>query len=263
MLILAVFLLALAVGVLSTGFWVRESELGRGYSQTNILVVLGLLGIVGALVATGVVDPWPGHGAEPWLLYLGLAFSLLGYAATWAERWPVARLASGAALAVLIAALWTVAFPHRFALDTPVLSDVSLLLSALLLGWSLVTMLLGHWYLVAPKLDFRYLQRFCWVLVLLILLRIGLSTAAMWSASNATPDHAWRALTSFGGWAMFLWIRVLWGLVGALLLAGMSLHCARRGSNQSATGILYVVVVSVWIGEGAALFLRAMSGVPV
>jgi hypothetical protein len=62
---------------------------------------------------------------------------------------------------------------------------------------------------------------------------------------------------------MFLWIRVLWGLVGSLLLTAMALHCAIRQSNQSATGILYVMLVGAFIGEITAYYLMLTTGVPV
>ncbi len=275
MLIIGVFLLALAAGVVSTSFWIREEDLGRGYFQTNALVILGLLAIVVGLVATGVIMPWPadspssaqldGSGTIPrtLLLYVGFAFSLLAYAGIWSRKWFLGRLAAGGALVTLSLALWLIDLPLRFSYVLPILGRVSLLLSALVLGWSMVTMLLGHWYLVAPMLDFRHLRRFSWILTVLLVLRALASLLAMFLASRLPDPQSWWALTSGGGWAMFLWIRVLWGLLGALLLSGMALHCARQGSNQSATGILYVVIISVWIGEATALFLLAMTGVPV
>lgn len=262
MLILGVFLLALAAGTVSTAFWIPERELGRGYFQTNALIVLGLLAILTTLVATATIEPWNAKPTRS-LLYLGFGASFVVYAAVWRQHWEVARWASVAGLAALAVALWRVDLNPRFAFVPEVVPHLTLLASALILGWSLVTMLLGHWYLVAPKLNFRHLKRFCWVLAALLTARIAISLLAMSAAAAADDSRGWLALASASGWGMFLWVRVLWGLVGALLLTGMALHCARRGSNQSATGILYVVVVSVWIGEASALFLQAMTGVPV
>lgn len=262
MLILAVFLLALATGVVSTAFWIPEEELGRGYFQTNALVVLGLLAILTTMVATTALTPWNGTIDGVWLV-LGLMTSVAAYIGVWRQRWLAVRWISAACLAFLSIALWRADLAPRFEFSPQVAVRISLLLSALVLGWSLVTMLLGHWYLVAPKLNFRHLKRFCWVLAGLIALRTGTSLAAILAASQSADSQSWLALSSASGWGMFLWVRVLWGMVGALLLAAMALHCARRGSNQSATGILYVVVVSVWIGEASALFLQVMTGVPV
>jgi hypothetical protein len=65
------------------------------------------------------------------------------------------------------------------------------------------------------------------------------------------------------GQGIFFWFRILWGLAIPLALAVMSLHCARHRSNQSATGILYVLVVGTLIGEITAFYLTVTTGVPV
>ena len=69
-------------------------------------------------------------------------------------------------------------------------------------------------------------------------------------------------LVSMQGQGMFFWFRLLWGLAIPLLLALMSLHCARQRSNQSATGILYVLLVGTFIGEITAYYLAVTTGVP-
>ena len=43
------FLLALAVGSLTTLYWIPEDDLGRGYFQMNALIILGLLGLATAV----------------------------------------------------------------------------------------------------------------------------------------------------------------------------------------------------------------------
>jgi hypothetical protein len=75
--------------------------------------------------------------------------------------------------------------------------------------------------------------------------------------------HPWYLLVDLGGQGMFFWFRLLWGLVIPLLLAYMALHCARNRSNQSATGILYVLLVGSFIGEITALYITVTTGVPV
>ena len=58
-------------------------------------------------------------------------------------------------------------------------------------------------------------------------------------------------------------MRVLAGIVLATALALMSLTCAKARSNQSATGILYVGVVFVLIGETVSMYLTLGQGRPV
>jgi hypothetical protein len=51
------------------------------------------------------------------------------------------------------------------------------------------------------------------------------------------------------------------GFVGPLGLGWMAWRCARIRSTQSASGILYVVVVFCFLGELTSLLLRGDPGV--
>jgi hypothetical protein len=265
------FLLALAVGTLSTLWLIPEPDLGRGYFQMNALVVLGLLALAVAVVALHPLAPF-GHelGRGHAALAAGGLGAALYYGAVYKERWRLGRLALALALAGCGAALLAAGpallpglapLPHR----QPLLF-AALVSSALLLGWSLITMLLGHWYLVAPKLTFRHLSVFCGILLGTVLLRCAAVAATLAAAASVDPmvePHPLRVVASFGGQGMFFWFRLLWGLAVPLTLAALALHCARQRSNQSATGILYVLVVGTLIGELTALYLTVTTGVPV
>lgn len=268
------FLLATSMGSLTTLYWIPEEDLGRGYFQTNALVVLGLLALATAVALLHSFTPF-GEAGSLGGLALGTALvgSFLYYAAVWRQRWRWGRWAATLALAGVVGALLLTGraavspaleggIPHQ----APLLA-ASLVTSALLLGWSLVAMLLGHWYLVAPRLTFRHLIIFCWVLVAIIGLRIasvGLSLAASGAVdASLVEPRPLQLLTGFGGQGMFFWFRLLWGLLVPLTLSLMALHCARHRSNQSATGILYVLVVGTFIGEVTAYYLTVTTGVPV
>lgn len=269
--VFVLFLLALTTGVLSTLFWIPEKDLGRGYFQLNALIVLGLLALIVAVVLLHPIDPFrdqPTGGA----LLLGLASlsAFLYYGGVWVENWRWVRAPAAVALAAIGAAL-LIAGMTLIEARTPLpyrqaLTGVSLLSSAFLLGWSLITMLLGHWYLISPKLSFRYLITYCRVLTLAVIARIATVALTLMAARSVDPmvlPHPFAMVVDLGGQGMFFWFRVLWGLVIPLLLALMSLHCARNHSNQSATGILYVLLMGSFIGEITALYLGVTTGVPV
>lgn len=265
------FLLALSSGILSTGFWVRGEDLGRGYFQTNALILLGLLGLALAVAAWAPIQPFgPRQGFGFGLLVLAFLLAFLYYGAIWRERWTAALLPAAAAL-LTSAAVLLLAGTNLIPAPTPLpyrpwLIAFSLLTTAFVLGWSLVTMLLGHWYLVVPRLSFRYLTVYCRVLLAAVVIRAlstALSLAAAASVDPFTLPHPWQMLVGLGGQGMFFWFRVLWGIVIPLLLAWMALHCAHNRSNQSATGILYVLLVGTFIGEITALYLTVTTGVPV
>lgn len=265
------FLLATSLGCLSTLYWIPEEDLGRGYFQMNALVVLGLLALAAAVVA---LHPFHPFGDRPAAGVTALGASLAGgflyYAAIWRERWdlcrwPLTLAAAGCAAALLLAGphlvLALTPLPHRRALLA-----AGLLASALLLGWSLVTMLLGHWYLVAPKLTFRHLTVFCRILLAVAVLRlmaVGASLAVASQVDELVEPHPLRVVAGLAGQGMFFWFRLLWGLAIPLALASMALNCARQRSNQSATGILYVLVVGAFIGEITGYYLSVTTGVPV
>ncbi len=260
------FLLAAAAGTLTTLYWIPEEELGRGYFQLNALIVLCLLSLAGAVYLLHPFQPYgPDPGLGAWALALALGAAFLYYAAVWRERWRPGRWAAALSLAAAFAAL-LLAGPHLLQSAAPLpyrqlLLALALAGSAALLGWSLVTMLLGHWYLISPRLSFRHLVVFCWVLIAVIGVRL-LATGAGLAAAAGEPE-TWRLLTGITGQGMFFWFRVLWGLAIPLTLGVLSLHCARQRSNQSATGILYVVVVGAFIGEITAYYLIVTTGVPV
>ncbi len=265
------FLLATSLGSLSTLYWIPEENLGRGYFQMNALVVLGLLGLA---IAVELLHPFRPFGAQPAAGVTALAAALAGgflyYAAIWRERWDLCRWPLTLSLAGCAAAL-LLAGPHLVPAFTPLphrgaLLAASLLASSLLLGWSLIAMLLGHWYLVAPRLAFKHLTIFCWVLLATVLLRlaaVGASVAVAAGVGELVEPHPLRVLTGLGGQGIFFWFRLLWGLAIPLALAVMALQCARQRSNQSATGILYVLVVGAFIGEITGAYLSVTTGVPV
>jgi hypothetical protein len=268
------FLLATAAGSLATLYWIPEDDLGRGYFQMNALVVLGLLALALAVVLlhpfAGLAPPAAAGRMEIAALVVALAGGFLYYAAIWRQRWDLCRypltLALAGSAAALFAAGGAVApSPAALPFRAPLVA-AALLTSALLLGWSLITMLLGHWYLVAPRLNFRHLVVFCRVLVAAVVARLLALLATLAAAAqidDRVEPHPLRLLTGLAGEGIFFWFRLLWGLAVPLALAAMALHCARQRSNQSATGILYVVVVGTFIGEITGYFLTVTTGVPV
>ncbi len=263
MTIFFLFLLATSFGCVSTLFWVPEDDMGRGYFQMNALIVLGLLALAVAVLVLNPFQPFGERrvagGTAVWAAFGG---AFLYYMAIWRERWRRARAAAALTLAAAGAALLLATpqlsilaptLPHRL-----LLTGASVISSALLLGWSLITMLLGHWYLVSPRLTFRHLVIFSWVLMAVIALRL-LTVGAGLTAAAVSEANYWPLLTGLTGQGMFFWFRVLWGLAIPLPLGILSLHCARQRSNQSATGILYVVVAFVLLGELVALHLLVTS----
>jgi hypothetical protein len=120
--------------------------------------------------------------------------------------------------------------------------------AALVLGTSTVAMSTGHWYLANAELSFDILIRLCRMFVLAVGIKsVIVAIYAVWRF-----EEYWR-LEDF--YKLVMGVRIAAGIVLSMVLALMSLSCARRHANQSATGILYVAVVFVLIGETISLYL--------
>jgi hypothetical protein len=124
--------------------------------------------------------------------------------------------------------------------------------SAALLGAAVTAMLMGHSYLIAPGMSMTPLLRLIGAIGVAALARMAVDGYAL---ARWTTAHPFSSL----GNDFLLWLPLRWGLgfVGPLVLGGMAWQAARIRSTQSATGILYVVVVFCSLGELTGLLLRA------
>ncbi len=141
-----------------------------------------------------------------------------------------------------------------------------LLLGALLFGAVVWAMNLGHWYLVSTSLPFGLLVRATEAFALLVLLRATFAAVALGLVARGSAGEGGEALAGLldpmrDGF--FFWSRVTWGLLAPLLLAPFVVKTARMKSNQAATGLLYVGLVFVLVGELLAAYLTRRSGLPV
>jgi hypothetical protein len=175
----------------------------------------------------------------------------------------VAAAAAGAIALVIDAARYPVPLEARIPQE-PWLA-AAFLSSAGLLGGSLTAMVLGHWYLVARKLSFTPLARVVLIFLLALLARIACGGVSIWAQSAR-----WEAMAARSGWTglaidpgVFLAARVGFGLAAPLALGWMAWRCVRIRSNQSATGILYVTLAFVLIGEIIAAYFLASRGLVV
>jgi hypothetical protein len=141
-----------------------------------------------------------------------------------------------------------------------------LLLGALLFGAVYWAMNVGHWYLVSSSLPFGLLVRATEAFAALAVFRAAYAVVALGVVARGSTGEAGEALASLldpmrDGF--FFWSRVLWGLVAPLVLAPFVVKTARMKSNQAATGLLYVGLVFVLVGELLASYLTRRSGLPV
>ncbi len=240
----AVFCLRLAAGMLACLLLLPHAVVNPRFYRTHFLTALALSLAALLLVRQSAAGPLLA------LLGAGVALSFLGSLAWSLEGAPGGRALIGVTTAALAAGLglleaWS---PHSEALAPVLLGDYA---SAALLGSALTAMLLGHSYLIAPAMSIRPLMRLLAALAVTVLVRAALDGYALW---RWTDSHSLGNL----GNDTLLWLPVRWvvGFVAPLALDWMAWQTARIRSTQSATGILYVVVIFCFLGELTAQLLR-------
>ncbi len=128
-------------------------------------------------------------------------------------------------------------------------------------GGVFAAMILGHWYLVTPKLSERPLILFARALTVILALQVALFL--VWVATGAGPAGGAPFAVLVGPWALFVWLRLLVGLVFPLVVSWAAVQTARSRSMESATGLLYINVGSIAAGTILAAGLYFGAGVLV
>jgi hypothetical protein len=138
---------------------------------------------------------------------------------------------------------------------------VQLLIISAATGGVFAAMILGHWYLVTPKLPEAPLILLARVLLGVVAVQVVLFWA--WTASGAGPAGGAPFAALVGPWALFVWLRLIVGLVFPLIVSWASVQTARSRSMESATGLLYINVGSIAAGTILAAGLYFGAGLLV
>lgn len=138
---------------------------------------------------------------------------------------------------------------------------VQLSILSLVTGGVFAAMVLGHWYLVTPKLPESALVLLARVLTVAIAIQVVLFV--VWVGLGAGPggQPAFAALT--GEWALFVWLRLIVGLLFPLIVSWAAIQTARTRSMESATGLLYINVGTIASGTILAAGLYFGGGLLV
>ena len=142
-----------------------------------------------------------------------------------------------------------------------VLLLVELAALAAVLGGVWAAMVLGHWYLVTPRLPEAPLIRFARWLGLALVVQLALFVAWVGLGAGPAGTPAFAALA--GPWALFVWLRLLVGLVFPLIVSWAAIQTARTRSMESATGLLYINVGTIAAGTILAAGLYFGAGLLV
>ena len=159
----------------------------------------------------------------------------------------VTFLAGVAALGVI-----AIARPAQNPFDP--LAIAALPFGAVALGGTDGAMLLGHWYLVTPKLSPGPLRSASLAVVTAVTFQIGL-VAIVWLRGDLTGT--WETALSVA-----LALRIGVGLFMTLVVAVAAWWTAGM-NTQSSTGLLYVALGCAFAGEVSARVIFFLTGVPI
>jgi hypothetical protein len=249
MAILSQFLLRLAFG-LALGMAITSPRLvTSGYFRNHLYVTLGLATLATLALAKISVP-------AAWLAGIAATLSFFGAACWLYEAKRAGQLMLWLVAATALAAAIVGENATAVAGDNPIWRSIAVTSSGLVLGLTMAAMLLGHWYLNAPGMSLEPLRRLLAVAAIAVgfqMLLSGYGVATTWAATSEVSRD----------WLMFVILRWSFGLCGVLALLWMTWRTLEIPNTQSATGILYVAVIGVFVGELAAALLSANSAVPV
>jgi hypothetical protein len=246
---LALFLLEAGAGTALLLLFFPTETLGKGFFSLHGTLAFAALLLAALLRPAGL----PREVALAAAALTGL-YALIAHAGRAGRARPL--LAAGA-----LGGAWAMA---RVAMVAPRPSGdawtvAGAALGGLLFGAVLLTMNLGHWYLVSRSLPFRLLARGAALFAALAAARGALLLAAV--AADPRREGL-EILLSLERDALFFLFRVLWGIAGPIALSWFIWKTADMKSNQAATGLLYVALVFVLVGELLASYLTVATGFP-
>ncbi len=237
------------------------TTVGLGFFRTNGLVFL-ISVIAGLLLFPLPYSLWHPPAAGYAILFFSLFILILFiYNLRLWFRQPYhsrSLLLTAAALGVA-AILATVRYYLPPAVSFTRLFSLSIyfLNSGLLLGSGVLGMLLGHSYLTRPSLSIVPLLHLTRIFMLLVFVEGGLAFANLIVAFPSPRLRDALLLNTIEG--LYLWIRLLIGIVGPIILAPMILKTVHERATMSATGLLYIAMLMVMVGEIFSRFFLLMD----
>jgi hypothetical protein len=249
-------------------------KIERGFYRSSAAVYLsaGLLAAIGLglLAARGYQpgSPPPGLLWTVGAIWIAFCASLALYMSTlWTENGALRARAYSSALAIGLVAVLTNALvlkPAAFGALAMVLYGATAVLSSMILGLSSGAMLFGHWYLIDPNLPVDYLRSFVRLLGFTLLADLALLIVVPGLLAIAGGTAAASAARGLAGSELpMLATRLVLGPLASLALTWMCWQTLKIPQTMAATGLLYITVMSVLVGELIGRFILFRTAIPL
>ena len=261
---------ALAVG----GFFCLSlppfHEIERGFYKSSAAVFLSSALVIVAGKATLVIrapetSAWPLIELAAWIAFM--ACGALYLYSLWGDPYRLRARAYLGTLAFGLVALTVSASRFRLAplasLET-VLYPLSFVMSAATFGAAATGMLLGHWYLIDTGMSLVPIQR---VLRAFIVALVGQLTVAallvLVLTVGAQPETAAGIESLWRDHRALLIARFTLGPLAALVLAGLIARTLAIPQTMAATGLFYIAVLAVAVGEMLSRLILLRTALPI
>jgi len=246
-------------------------ELDRAFykSTGGVLLVLALIGLWGeSQFYWQTANPDPAIAISAGFLLHGIfVICLAAYVASlWTERqyfrarsfsWAILTGFGGLTLSGITSV------PEPAVSWEMLLYPVSVLLSALLLGGVTVGMLIGHWYLIDTGQSIKPFVRIYKFFVITLLLQSGfflLSFLLIYYAGAPTSMAGLKALWTKQ--SNLLMSRIVIGQAAPLVLSWMIWRTLQIPHTMAATGLFYIALLGVFVGEILGRQILTLSSLP-
>jgi hypothetical protein len=236
------------------------------YLAASVTTAVGL----GLLASRGGASNGPGVGAlwtaaALWVLS-SVVIAIYLYT-LWTEsgrlRARAYALGLGLGLIALIANV-TLLMPPGFGAVAAVAYALTAITSALVLGLVSGAMLFGHWYLIDLDMPVDYLRTFVRILgIVLVADLIALGLAIALPVIVGSADSAAAVNELFTSHLGLLAVRLILGPGATIVLVWMCWQTLKIPQTMAATGLLYIAVMSVLVGEMLGRFILFRTAVPL
>jgi hypothetical protein len=172
-------------------------------------------------------------------------------------------LGLGLGLVALIANV-TLLMPPGFGAVGTVAYSLTAITSALMLGLVSGAMLFGHWYLIDLEMPVDYLRTFIRLLGTVLvadLVALGLAIGLPAILGSAGASAAVHEL--FSSHLGLLAMRLILGPIATIVLVWMCWQTLKIPQTMAATGLLYIAVMSVLVGEMLGRFILFRTAIPL
>jgi hypothetical protein len=269
--LLADFLFRLTFGIAAAMTGISSKDVSSGFFRVHLWVLLGLQTLAALCTASSQQLPHS-EGSVPAFSFvssnvalhapflLAIAAAVASYIGSVLWLYESQRLGKFVIHVVANCAIAALIIPILHSPTQGFLLRISdCIVGGRVLGITVTSMLLGHWYLNSPTMKLDPLKSLLMWLAVFVVVRMVFCAVSV-SFELTDPDMPPRPANVWFLYVVFRWV---FGFCGVLVLTALARLTLRIPNTQSATGILYAAVVLAIIGELTSRLLSVPTAFPI